>query len=104
MPITHLPIGEYRALVSIENIPNDRLECRLKNIFLRRKAGEHIVKFVTRLDLPGSGSLDDRDGLVGGTGADDGKGSVFLFSLVQWTKPNHDLNRSRSRRREGLFG
>lgn len=104
MENTYLAIGKDCALVSIENIPNDWLECCLKDIFLCRKAGKDVVEFVAGLDLSGSGSLDDRDGLVGGTCANDWQGSVFLFSFVQWTNTNHYLNRSRCPWRDRLFG
>jgi hypothetical protein len=49
---TYLPVRKDGALVSVEDIPNDRLEGRLEDIFLRRKACKDVVEFVARLDLP----------------------------------------------------
>ena len=93
--MTHLPVRKDGALVSVEDIPNDRLEGRFEDIFLRRKAGEDVVEPEAGLDLPRSASFDNRDGLVGSAGADDGESSMFLFAFVQWTDSYHHLDRRR---------
>ncbi len=97
---THLPIRKDGALVSIENIPDDWLQGCLEYILLGRKACKNVVELVFGLDLLRSASLNDRDGFVGGAGANNGQSPVFLFAIVQWANSYHHLNRSRRRWRE----
>jgi len=89
--LTSLPVGTNTTRIPCQDIFNDRLQGRLKNLFLRTKGCKDIIKGKDRPGLPRPRSLDDRHCLFIGRCRYDRQGAIFLFSLVQRTKSNYDL-------------
>ena len=89
---SYLTIGKDTRLESLQDVRNDGTKSYRKDVVLRRKGREDIVKGKLRSSLFGADALDNRHRLVGCGRCNHRKCAFLSFLAVHRSQANDHLN------------